>query len=48
MSRQGVLSEMHDAGRVLEERWEETGVVVRWRAEPDDIARIKSRLAKLG
>jgi GTP-binding protein HflX len=45
--RQGVLSEMHDGGRVVEERWEESGVAVRWRAEPEVIARIRSRLARL-
>jgi GTP-binding protein HflX len=44
--RQGVLSEMHDGGRVVEERWEESGVAVRWRAEPEAIARIRSRLAR--
>lgn len=44
--RQGILSEMHDAGRVLEERFEENGVVVRWRAEPEMIARVSSRLAR--
>jgi GTPase len=42
--RQAVLSEMHDNGRVVEEKWEESGVVVRWRAEPETLARIKSRL----
>ena len=43
--RQGILSEMHDAGRVLEEKWEEPGVIVRWRADSESIGRIKSRLA---
>ncbi|HVJ94035.1 MAG TPA: GTPase, partial [Labilithrix sp.] len=42
--RQAVLSEMHDAGRVVEERWEDGGVVVRWRAEPEAIGRVRSRL----
>ena len=42
--RQAVLSEMHDAGRVLEERWEEGGVIVRWRSEPEAIGRIRARL----
>jgi len=42
--RQGVLSEMHDSGRVVEERWEESGVTVRWRAEPEAIGRVRSRL----
>ena len=43
--RQGILSEMHDAGRVLEEKWEEAGVIVKWRADHEAIGRIKSRLA---
>jgi GTPase len=44
--RQGLLSEMHDGGRVVEERWEEDGVIVRWRAEPEAVARISSRLGR--
>jgi GTP-binding protein HflX len=43
--RQGILSEMHDAGRVLDEKWEEAGVIVTWRADTEAIGRIKSRLA---
>lgn len=43
--RQAVLSEMHDNGRVVEEKWEEGGVVVTWRAAPETVARIKSKLA---
>lgn len=42
--RQAVLSEMHDAGRVVDERWEEEGVIVRWRSEPEAIGRIRARL----
>ena len=42
--RQAVLSEMHDSGRVVDERWEEAGVTVRWRAEPEAIGRVRSRL----
>lgn len=42
--RQGLLSEMHDFGRVVDERWEENGVTVRWRAEPEAIGRVRSRL----
>jgi GTP-binding protein HflX len=42
--RQGVLSEMHDAGRVIEETWGEGGVTVKWRAEVEAIGRIRSRL----
>ena len=42
--RQAVLSEMHDSGRVIEERWEESGVIVRWRAEPEAIGRVRARL----
>ena len=44
--RQGVLSEMHDNGRVIAERYEESGVMVTYRAEAETIARMKSKLAK--
>ena len=43
--RQGILSEMHDAGRVLEEKWEEAGVIVTWRADTESIGRVRSKLA---
>ena len=43
--RQGVLSEMHDAGRVLEETWEEGGVLVRWKADAEAIGRIRAKLS---
>jgi GTP-binding protein HflX len=43
--RQAVLSEMHDNGRVVDEKWDDTGVTVTWRAEPGTIARIKNKLA---
>ena len=42
--RQAVLSEMHDSGRVVDERWEEEGVTVIWRAEAEAIGRVRSRL----
>jgi len=42
--RQGILSEMHDAGRVLEEKYEEAGVIVTWRADAESIGRIRSKL----
>jgi GTP-binding protein HflX len=44
--RQGILSEMHDAGRVLEEKWEEPGVLVRWRADNEAIGRIRAKLLR--
>jgi GTP-binding protein HflX len=44
--RQGLLSDMHDSGRVVEERWEEHGVVVRWRADSETLARLKARLQR--
>lgn len=44
--KQSVLSEMHDEGRVSDERYEEAGIFVTYRAEADTIARFKSRLAK--
>ncbi len=45
-TRQAVLSEMHDSGRVAAERYEENGIFVTYRAEPETIARFKSRLSK--
>jgi GTP-binding protein HflX len=44
--RQGILSEMHEAGRVAGERYEDSGIVVTYRAEKDTIARFKSKLSK--
>ncbi len=44
--RQKILSEMHDSGRVMGERYEEAGVFVTYRAEADTLARFKSKLAK--
>jgi len=44
--RQGVLSEMHESGRVVSDRYEDGGVFVTFRAEPETIARFKARLAK--
>ncbi|MDB4933756.1 MAG: ychF [Labilithrix sp.] len=44
--RQAVLSEMHDSGRVGGERYEDSGIIVTYRAEPETIARFKSKLSK--
>jgi GTPase len=44
--RQAVLSEMHEAGRVADERYDESGVTVRFRAEPETIARLRTILAR--
>ncbi len=44
--RQAILSEMHEAGRVADERYDEAGVTVRFRAEPETIARVLSLLAR--
>lgn len=44
--RQAVLSEMHDAGRVLAERYEDHGIGVTYRAEPETLARFKARLLR--
>ena len=44
--RQAVLSEMHDAGRVAAERYDDSGVIVTYRAEPQTIARFKSKLTR--
>ena len=44
--RQKILSEMHDSGRVMGERYEDSGIVVTYRAEADTLSRFKSKLAK--
>jgi GTP-binding protein HflX len=43
--RQRWVSEMHEAGRVLEERYEEQGVVVRLRADAQTLEKLRARLA---
>jgi GTP-binding protein HflX len=43
---QRLVSELHELGRVLEERYEEQGVAVRVRALPEDIRRVQSRLSE--
>jgi GTPase len=44
--RQAVLGEMHDAGRVEDARYDESGAAVRFRAEPETIARFRAILAR--
>ena len=44
--RQGVISEMHETGRVAEESYEETAVRVRFLGEPSAIARLRSMLSR--
>ena len=44
--KQALLSEMHDSGRVLNERYEDAGVFVTYRAEAEMMARVKSKLSK--
>ena len=43
-ARQALVSEMHEAGQVLEEKYEEDGIHVRFRSDPDTLARIGSKL----
>jgi GTPase len=43
--RQGIVSEMHDSGRVVAELYEEDDVHVTLRAEPSVLARFRARLA---
>ncbi len=43
--RQGIVSEMHEGGRVVAELYEEDGVHVTWRADPENVARVRSKLA---
>jgi GTP-binding protein HflX len=45
--RQAVLGEMHEAGRVEDARYDESGAAVRFRAEPETIARFRAILARL-
>lgn len=42
--KQGIVSEMHGAGRVVSEDYEDRGVVVRFRGDAEAIGRIQSRL----
>jgi GTP-binding protein HflX len=44
-TRQGLVAEMHDAGRVEAERYEEDAVYVRLRAEPETIQRFRAKLS---
>jgi GTP-binding protein HflX len=44
--RQAVLGEMHEAGRVDDARYDESGAAVRFRAEPETIARFRALLAR--
>ena len=44
-SRQRLVSEMHDSGRVLSEAYEEQGVRVQLRTDPDTLNRLRSSLA---
>ena len=45
-AHQRLISEMHESGRVLEERYEQEGVVVRLSTDPETIARLRSELAE--
>jgi GTPase len=42
--RQALLAEIHEGGRVVSESWGEDGVSILWRAEPETIARVRSKL----
>ncbi len=46
--QQRLVSEMHEHGRVEEERYEDTGVVVRFRADREVIERLRSKLSGRG
>lgn len=43
-SRQALVSEMHEAGAVAAQRYEENGVIVTVRGEPEMVARFKAKL----
>lgn len=43
--RQRLVHEMHESGRVEEERYEDAGVVVRLRSDPQSLARLRAELS---
>ncbi|MDB4940533.1 MAG: ychF [Labilithrix sp.] len=45
-TKQAVLSEMHDSGRVVSEQYEDGGIAVTFKADAETLGRIKSKLAK--
>ena len=45
-SEQRVVSEMHEQGRVVAERYEDDGVKVRFRGDPEVIDSFRVRLSK--
>jgi GTP-binding protein HflX len=44
--RQRVIHQMHESGRVEEERYEDDGVLVRVRSDPESIAKIRDALSR--
>lgn len=44
-ARQGLVSEMHEGGRVVSEQYEEDGVHVTWRADAEVLGRVRAKLA---
>jgi GTP-binding protein HflX len=47
-SEQRLVSEMHDQGRVVSERYEDDGVKVTFRSDPEVLAAFRARLARSG
>jgi GTP-binding protein HflX len=45
-AQQRLISDMHESGRVLEERYEQDGVVVRLSADPETVARLRAELER--
>ncbi|HET9930421.1 MAG TPA: GTPase HflX, partial [Polyangiaceae bacterium] len=45
-SRQRLVSEMHESGRVLGEAYEDQGVRVQLRTDPDTLNRLRASLAE--
>ncbi len=43
-AQQKLVSEMHEGGLVLEERYDEAGVIVRWKAAPEAVAKLRAKL----
>jgi len=42
--RQRLVSQMHDNGKVLEQNYEDSGVRVRLRTDPETLARLRAEL----
>jgi len=46
-TKQSLVAEIHDAGKVVEEEYDEHGVAIRFRAPKEAVARIRSALSRV-